>query len=268
MLEAVVNPRSVDEARAALAGGSARLVAGGTIVMPAFNYGSDDFSRLVSLRHAGLSGISVDGGRASVGAATPLSEIEDNPALGFLRDAIEAIASPTVRNLATAGGNLFASAPYGDFAACLIALDASARIVGRAGERVEKVETLVASAIAADEIVTRIGFSVPEAGSFRFLKAMRRGQNSGAIVTVAAVVSVSAGAIAQCRIALGGVGKHALRAPSVEAALTGKPLDRAGVEAAARRVVDDIEPFDDAYASAWYRRRVTPVHVRRALIGE
>ena len=24
-------------------------------------------------------------------------------------------------------------------------------------------------------------------------------------------------------------------------------------------------PFDDAYASAWYRRRVLPVHVRRAL---
>ena len=28
------------------------------------------------------------------------------------------------------------------------------------------------------------------------------------------------------------------------------------------------ESFDDAFASAWYRRRVLPVHVRRALTGE
>ena len=32
--------------------------------------------------------------------------------------------------------------------------------------------------------------------------------------------------------------------------------------------VKDIDPFDDSHASAWYRTRVTSVHVRRALIGE
>ena len=32
--------------------------------------------------------------------------------------------------------------------------------------------------------------------------------------------------------------------------------------------LQDAEPFDDAYASAWYRGRVLPVHVRRALLGE
>ena len=74
--------------------------------------------------------------------------------------------------------------------------------------------------------------------------------------------------MARCRIALGGVGAGVVRAPSAEAALTGRPLDRAAAEEAGRRAVEDIDPFDDAHASAWYRRRVTPVHVRRALIGE
>ena len=39
-------------------------------------------------------------------------------------------------------------------------------------------------------------------------------------------------------------------------------------EAAGRAALEDAEPFTDAYASAWYRARVLPVHVRRALIGE
>ena len=82
------------------------------------------------------------------------------------------------------------------------------------------------------------------------------------------MVAVSGGKVAECRIALGGVAKSAIRAPSVEKALTGKPLDRASVEAAAHEAQQDISPFDDAYASAWYRARVTPVHIRRALLGE
>ena len=59
-----------------------------------------------------------------------------------------------------------------------------------------------------------------------------------------------------------------MRAAAAEAALRGRPLDRAAVEAAAAAALDDAEPFDDAYASAWYRSRVLPVHVRRALVGE
>ena len=109
---------------------------------------------------------------------------------------------------------------------------------------------------------------MPAAGTFRFRKAARKAFNSAAIVTVAAVVSVSGGKVAECRIGLGGVAASAIRAPSVEKALAGKPLDRASVEAAAREARHDISPSDDAYASAWYRARVTPVHIRRALLGE
>ena len=37
------------------------------------------------------------------------------------------------------------------------------------------------------------------------------------------------------------------------------------IERAAELSVEAADPFDDAFASAWYRRRVLPVHVRRAL---
>jgi carbon-monoxide dehydrogenase medium subunit len=87
---------------------------------------------------------------------------------------------------------------------------------------------------------------------------MRRKQNSASIVTVASDGT---------RIALGGVAPRPLRARAAEAALAGI-VDREHVEAAAAAAVQDADPADDAYASAWYRRRVLPVHVRRALLEE
>ena len=57
--------------------------------------------------------------------------------------------------------------------------------------------------------------------------------------------------------------REPVRALAAEAALAeGDDRERA----AAGRRVEAADPFDDAYASAWYRRRVLPVHVRRALL--
>jgi carbon-monoxide dehydrogenase medium subunit len=216
-------PTSVDEAVGLL--GSGVLMAGGTHVMP--RLGSED--SIVSLRRAGLSGIEEDGEELRIGATTTLAEVGRR--VPFLESAIESIASPTIRNLATVGGNLSVPAPHGDFAVCLLALDA----------RVER----------EDELVTGVSFRVPE--RWFYTKAMRRRQNSASIVTVA-----SDGA----RIALGGVAPEPVRALAAEEALANDDLD-----AAAQLAVEAADPFDDAYASAWYRRRVLPVHVKRALIG-
>ena len=265
MLQAVSTPGSVPEAHGVLSAG-ARIIAGGTAVMPAFNAGTDDFTRLVSLRKAGLSGIAVKDGTVSIGAATVLADLEAHEALAFLRPALDLIASPTIRNMATVGGNLFVKQPYGDLAACLIALGATATVAGIGGDRIEPVEQTV-KGVAAGEIVTQVSFALPAEGSFKFVKAGRKALNAAAIVTVAAVVGVRDGTIAQVRIGLGGVAAHAVRAKSVEALLAGKPLDRASVDAAAQAASGDIDPADDSYASAWYRRRVTPVHIRRALLG-
>jgi CO/xanthine dehydrogenase FAD-binding subunit len=269
MLQAIAMPGSLPEAHALLSKQpGTRILAGGTALMPVLNYGTDDFTSLVSLRRMGLSGVSIKDGVATIGAATTLSEVEEERQLAFLRPALDAIASPTIRNMATVGGNLFVKQPYGDFAACLIALGASATISDGRATRAEAVEKLVSSGVSADEIVTELSFDLPADGTFKFTKAGRKTLNAAAIVTVAAVVDVAAAKVSSARIGLGGVAKSAVRAPSVEKALTGKPFDRANVEAAAKEAVHDIDPFDDTYASAWYRVRVTPVHIRRALIGE
>ena len=53
----------------------------------------------------------IDGSRAIVGAAATLADLEAAPGLAFLAPALAAIASPTIRNMATVGGNLSSAGP-------------------------------------------------------------------------------------------------------------------------------------------------------------
>lgn len=214
-------PTSVDEVLGLL--GEGVLVAGCTGIYPHLG----PTQSIISLRKAGLGGVSVDGDRVTVGATTTLTELARE--VPFLRDSIASIASPPIRNMATVGGNLFAPQPHGDLAVCLLALDA----------QIEQTESLV----------TSISFTVPE--QWFYTKAMRRKQNSASIVTVASDGE---------RIALGGVAREPVRALAAEARLAEGDID-----GAAEAALEAADPFDDAYASAWYRRRVLPVHVRRAL---
>jgi CO/xanthine dehydrogenase FAD-binding subunit len=253
-------PESVGEVVGALEDGAV-VLAGGTHVMPRVNTEAHDIAALVSLRRAGLSGIEVEDGRAVIGAATTLARLGADERLAFLAPVVESIASPTIRNLATVGGNLFVEQPYGDLAVALLALDATVDVAGPGGSGTRPVADVLERGVAPGEIVTAVRFALPPEGDWRYLKAMRRRLNSASIVTVAADLSGP-------RIALGGAGRRPVRAPFAEAVLAGGPLDRGRAEQAGAAALADAEPFTDAYASAWYRARVLPVHVRRALMGE
>ena len=263
----VETPESVAELVAALREDDA-VIAGGTEVMPRVTTRATRVTRLVSLRRAGLAGIEVDDGRASIGAATTLAQIGRDDRLAVLGPVVESIASPTIRNLATVGGNLFVEQPYGDFAVALLALDADVDVTGPNQRSSRPVGDVLSGGLARGEVVTAVAFDLPDPGAWFYTKAMRRRQNSASIVTVAAVVEVEGGTVASLRIALGGAGARPVRAAAAEAALVGSPFDLAHVDAAANAALEDASPFDDAYASAWYRRRVLPVHIRRALLGD
>jgi CO/xanthine dehydrogenase FAD-binding subunit len=165
------------------------------------------------------------------------------------------------------GGNLFAKQPYGDLAVCLAALAATATIVNARSKRSVPVEEVIKKGLKAGELVTQISFAIPKPGTFKYAKASRRALNSASIITVAAVIPLVKGVVTDCRIALGGVAATLVRAKSVEKLLNGKFFDGNAVTAAAAAAAKDIAPLTDAYASAWYRTRVTPVHICRALLA-
>lgn len=270
MLEEIHIPTDIAQAVEILTSRkSIGIIAGGTLVMGEFNTHPNDLLELVSLAQVDNSvrEIKINGSQAQVGAASPIAALGDHPELAFLHPAIQSIGSPTLRNMATVGGNFFAKDGYGDLAACFIALDARCTFLGAKGEREVCAELAIHGAMA-DEILVSIAFAIPEAGNWRYLKAMRRKANSVSIATIAALIETKAGVVESCRVAIGGAAPLPVRATHVEAKLQGDVLDFAAAEEAGLAALKDVQTYTDAYASSWYRQRVLPVHVRRALIGE
>ncbi|WP_292256134.1 FAD binding domain-containing protein [Mesorhizobium sp.] len=120
-----------------LAGGDARLVAGGTALQLEWAKGLPKPRSLVDIGQiGGLKGITLAGNGLRIGALTTLGALERDATvreeLPLLAAALRATAGPAVRNLATAGGNV--AGRTGCLLPALLALDArveSSSVVGR-----------------------------------------------------------------------------------------------------------------------------------------
>ena len=265
-------PTSVPEALALLGehGPDLLVMAGGTVAMQRINEGTALPRLVMGLRRAGLDGIERTGATLRIGAMTTLTALADQADSPLLATAARRTGSWAIRNMATVGGNLFTPSPGGDVGTALLALEAAVEVTGPQGTRSIPLEAFwtgfMATDIRADELVTAITVQLTP-GRDTFLKLGRREANTPAVVMVAAHVEEADGRVGSARVALGAVGPHPLRAPSVEAALAGAPLTKETITRAAATAVDDVVPFSDAIATDWYRRRMVGVIVERALTG-
>jgi CO/xanthine dehydrogenase FAD-binding subunit len=248
----------------------ARFVAGGTLIMRSVNEGDVDISTLIQVDTSAFSSVSVAGSRIQIGATTTLAQIVSNRDLEFLHPAAKAVGGPAIRCMATIGGNLFAPAPFGDLATALLALDATVAIQGGYSGRETPLEEVLAlrSRGGFRDIIASISIprlTAPE--SFRFLKVTRVKPKGAAILTIAAVIPTAGGRIANARIAYGAMAPTPIRAKAVERALEGCKLDSSGTASALVFAIEGTSPADDSISSAWYRREVLPVHLKRVLLG-
>jgi carbon-monoxide dehydrogenase medium subunit len=229
-------------------GAGVTVVAGGTIVMPEITHGRLRPTRALLIGRAGLDGIDSGGGRTTIGAATTLAALED--AVEPLGTCARHVADLEIRGQATLGGNLCAppgeESPRGDLQAALIALDAQVRSTGAGGERSDSVEDFLAGG-PDGRLVLDVSFADPEAAA---TASVRRPHAHA--YTIMRVCAARVGG--ELRVAVSGAGPTAVRLRSVES--EGADPERA---------LDDVTPHDDALASSWYRGRVLPVLVRRAL---
>jgi CO/xanthine dehydrogenase FAD-binding subunit len=262
-------PRSVDEAVVLLGehGPNLTVLGGGTIIMSMVNEGVLFPKRVMSLARAGMGGMAAQNGQLVVGGAATLAALARQDELSLLAEAAGLIGGPAVRTTATIGGNLFAQSPYGDLGVPLLALDALVELAGPRERRTITLEQFYAERAqgVTGDLVT--GIRVPRAaGRTAYIKQMRRRANAPAVVAVAVrVVTGDDGACTEARIALGAVASHPIRAREAEAALLGRIPDAESTTAAAEAAMAACDPPTDAQASAWYRRRMVGVQVRRAL---
>lgn len=269
-VERYLQPESVAEAITLLEehGPTLLVMAGGTLAMPLVNDGISLPAQVMGLRHAGLGQLRRDGDTLRIGATVTLTQLLNQSDVPILREAARRTASWAVRNLGTVGGNLFAPPPGGDVAVALLAADASVTLAGPRGTRdlalVEFFTGFMTNRLEPDELVVEIGVPLRD-GPTAFLKLGRKHANTPAVVTVAVRLELDGDRVADARIALGAVGPHPIRAMRAERLLVGADLGPTRIGEAATAAAEDCEPFTDAVATEWYRRRMTRLLVQRAL---
>lgn len=274
----LILPRAVDDCVKILKdrGGEAKLVAGGTDLIPQLKNGLVKPACVVDL--SGIPALRTlqkdNGGGLRLGAAVTARTIETDAhvraAYPALAESGALVGSLQVRNLATVGGNLCNAAPSADMAPPLLALDAEVVVAGPGGQRRMPLASFFVgvrtTALAADELLLEIVVPATSSGSGgHYLRHTPRRELDIAVVGVASQLTLSAGVCASARIALASVAPVPLRAAAAEDALIGQPLTPALIERAAELAVQAARPISDQRGSADFRRHLVRVLTRRTL---
>jgi CO/xanthine dehydrogenase FAD-binding subunit len=262
----IVRVDSVRTAAAVLvADAGARFIGGGTLAVRDVNYGDGSTRKLILPDGLALEGISIAGGRVTIGAAATMAQIARHADLAFLAPVAASIGGPAVRAMATLGGNLFAPYPFGDFAVSLLALGATLTIVGAQKSETIEFEKFIGGNGAPTGIVVSASFMEPPAGAFRFTKVTRRKPHGASVLSIAAVLPMRERKVTGARVAYGAMAPRPMRARAVEQTLEGNLLDAATIAAAINAASEGCAPLTDPQASDWYRLQILPVHLQRLL---
>jgi aerobic carbon-monoxide dehydrogenase medium subunit len=265
---------SLDDALAKIAGGKAKLLAGGHSLVPLMKLRLSEPGTLVDIaRIPELSGIREQDGKIEIGAATVHHAVATSRLLQDrcpgIAEAAATIGDPQVRNRGTLGGSLAHADPSADMPAVMIALDADIHLRSAKGTRVVKAteffQDLFTVNMQPDEILTGVTFAPVKASAY--VKLYQKASHY-AIVGAAAALDVANGKITSARVGLTGASTHAARLPKVEQALTGQTASKDTVEKAAQGAGSDLDPINsDIHATEEYRRAMIAVFVKRALMG-
>jgi len=252
----------------------AKLLAGGHSLLPAMKFRLARPAHVVDLRKVpGLSGIKEEGGMLVIGAMTTHWAVESSPLVKakcpVLAQTAAQIGDPMVRNMGTIGGSLTHADPAADYPATIIALNAEMVVEGPKGKRSIKVDdffkSLMTTAVGPDEILTEVRVPVCGANVGCAYMKFPHPASRFAVVGVAAALTVEGGKVSKASIGITGAGTKAVRARGVEAALLGKALDAATIQAAAEKAPDGVDVQADLQGSVEYKTHLLKVFAKRAI---
>ncbi|MBO9628393.1 MAG: xanthine dehydrogenase family protein subunit M [Shinella sp.] len=249
-----------DAVRLQSASDEAKYVSGGMTLIPTMKQRLAAPSDLVDLRHiAEMKGISVNGSRVRIGAATTHYEVSTSTELKVACPAISHLAAhigdPHVRHMGTIGGSIANNDPAADYPSAMLALGATIITNIREIPAEEFFTGLFETALEAGEIVVAVTFDAPaKAGYSKFPNPASRYAMAGVFVAKAGDGSV--------RVAVTGAGSNGVfRHAGLEAALAANW----SVDAAAGVDVDASDLLSDLHGSAEYRANLVKVMAKRAV---
>ena len=268
-------PRGIDEAIGLLSrfGDKARVIAGGTDVLVQKPH---NVEYLVDISKLGLDYVREGERGIQIGATTTVNLVKDSALFSsgpyrVLSEAANSLGTPTIRNMATVGGNLCNASPAADFSLPLMVLDATLVAAGPKGQREIPIKDFFKdvnlTVLEREELLVEIHVPPwPEDAGGCFMK-LRRHQTAIdiAVVNVATLLICENGLCKDAKIAMGSVAPTPIHAGKAEILLKGKEIDEQAVLKSAGAAAEESAPIDDQRASAVYRKRMVKVITRRAL---
>lgn len=289
-------PTTTDEALSVLAelGHDGKVLAGGQSLIPLLNMRLAAPKALVDInRIADLRAITVEDGAVMVGAGARHADLEHHEgaaaAAPLLRQALQLVAHPVIRNRGTVCGSIAHADPSGEMTAVLALLGGTVHVQHHddAARDIAADEFFLApleSCLSPGDLATAVTFPAMAAGSGSAFVEIARRHGDYALCGIGAVVEADADDIIT-RARIGAISINAT--PLVvdcSDPLAGRSLDeiaqtdeqhtehrigQAGVDgplADAGGLVDEAaEPEADLHATVAYRRRLTRVLTGRAL---
>ena len=267
-------PNNLNEALALLAGGNAKVLAGGMSLIPLMKLRLAAPEHLVDLgRVPDLKSIREEGGFLHIGATATHYDIESSPLVRgncpLLAEAAANIGDVQVRNMGTIGGSIAHADPAADYPASLLALEAQVRIASAKGERTVSIEQFLVDALATalepGEIVREIIVPVEPSSAGVSYQKMVQPASGFAIVGAAVRVRKASGKVTFVRVGITGLAAKAYRASAVEKLLEGTAGAPVDVQKAAAVAADGVDASSDLHASSGYRHQMAKVYTARAL---
>ena len=268
-------PDTVDAAVALMAGGNAKVLAGGTDLLVQLRAELIEPEIVVDVKKiAELRAISEEGGGWRVGAAVSGAELGEHPQLSKVWpgvvEATELIGSTQIQGRASMGGNLCNASPAADCVPALVAAGATAAIAGPNGRREVPVGEVATApgqtSLAEGEIVVSLFLPArPAASADAYLRFIPRTEMDIAVVGAGVSLSLGDGGVCvAARVSLGAVAARVLLVEEAGAALVGTTLDDAALDALADAARAACRPIDDKRGTKEFRIHVAGVLAQRA----
>lgn len=270
-------PTTLESAVDVLAGGqgACKILAGGTDLLVRLQSEMIEPDAILDIKRIeGIREIAQEDGGWRIGAAVSGAEINEHAGLCAawpgVAEAVGLIGSTQIQGRATLAGNLCNASPAADSVPAMIAANATARIVGRNGQRDVPVGDVPTgpgrTSLAEDEFIASIHLPErPERAGDAYLRFIPRTEMDIAVVGCGVSLALDADGICrEARVALGAVGPTVILSEDAARAIEGTGLDDPALEALARACTAAATPIDDKRGTVDFRKHVAGVLARRA----
>ncbi|HEX6444739.1 MAG TPA: FAD binding domain-containing protein [Streptosporangiales bacterium] len=270
---------TVADAVAAVRGsdGRAKFVGGGTALVLLMQMRLLELDTLVGVSAVtdvpGWREITRRGDTLRIGGGVTLSEIAASASVRryapSLARAASVVGNVRVRNMATLAGNIAEADYASDPPAVLVSLDASVAVHDGVRQRAVAARDVFTdfytTSLDEADLVTGVSVPVVDGAVSTYRKFASRSVEDRPCVGVAVSARFEDGVVDALEVVLGAVSGTPQRWPGITEQAMGRPLSGAVVATIADGYADAVDPIADVRGSAWYRREMVRVNVRRAL---